>query len=168
MNWTGKAQANWMQAGMNEQTAMRQRWLVALIVSKNTDTCRFLNIPQDIKDQLRAAWAIYTAIRAQDARRAKELRIRHSYRRFVELGRLWLKYEFPVDDMCAYLDSEMSIRATVMQIEDIHNPLPEWERKAAGMYRWAQVIATSYDAPDDVRAWAAEGEKIMKRYTGAK
>ena len=164
MNWTGKAQANWTQATMNEQTAMRQRWLVALIVSKKADTCRLLNISQDTKDQLRAAWAIYATIRAQDARRARELRIRHSYRRFVELGRLWLKYEFGVDDMAAYLDSEMSIAATVMQIEDIHNPLPEWQRKAINVCRWAQVIATSYDAPDDVRAWAADGEKIMKRY----
>ena len=164
MNWSRLADTSWTDAQTDYHTAMRREWLVAMILAKKTATWRDLAIEQDLRDKLVAGWVIYTAIRAQDARTARFLRRQYGYRRFMEMGRLWTRWEFTVDDAIDHMQSDLSTRAMVMQIIDAHDPRPEWRRKAEGIYKWAVVISSSFDAPEDVRKWAAEGRRLMERY----
>jgi hypothetical protein len=152
-NWTKIAETAWTKA-------QSKQWLCALIVYKkgirvNSD---------DTMTQLRGAWRLYEFIREYYPARARELRQEYGYSRFYELYTEWKKYEFSADVCIDHLTSDLSNRAMVLQAQDVHDPLPEWRRKFDSMCKYGDVIFTSYDAPEDVRAWAGEGKRLMEKY----
>jgi hypothetical protein len=142
---------------------MRREWLVALIVAKKTDARRLLGIAQDTKDNLVAGWAIFEALRHYDARKARELRNSYSYTRFMNMGALWVRYEFEPSQAIDHLTSNLSTRAMVQQIQDVHSPYPEWQRKAFAMSKGWDVIATS-DAPEEWRELAQRARELIAKY----
>jgi hypothetical protein len=163
MNWSKLADESWTNAQTDYHTAMRREWLVAMILAKKTATWRNLQIEQDTRDKLVAGWAIYAAIRAQDARSARELRNRYNYRRFMEMGRLWVQWEFTVEQAIDHLKSELSTRAMVMQIIGAHDPRPEWFRHSVGAYHTISKLITDLDTDAEIIAWAKQGKKLFER-----
>ena len=163
MNWSRLADTSWTDAQTDYHTAMRREWLVAMILAK-ADTCRELQINQDTRDNLVAGWAIYTAIRAQDARSARELRSKYNYRRFMEMGRLWVRWEFTVEQAIDHLKSELSTRAMVMQIIGAHDPRPEWFRHSVGAYHTISKLITDLDTDAEIVAWAKQGKELFERH----
>ena len=155
MNWTHLAEVSWTNA-------RAKQWLTALVTTRRQIyTCKIT--PFELS-QLKGAWEMYAFIRAYKPLQARQLRSVHEYRRFYELYRLWRIHEFSAEECIEHLEFDGSIAGMVGQVIDIHHPLPEWRRKFDSMCKYGDVIFTSYDAPEDVRAWAGEGKKLMEKY----
>jgi hypothetical protein len=163
--WANKAGAAWSGAQTDRHNAMRREWLVALILSRKSSTWRTIDgMTEKIADKLRAGWVIYAAIRHHNAPRARELRNTYGYRRFMEMGALWVRYEFETEQAIDHLTSDLSTTAMTMQIIDAHDPRPEWFRRAQGMVKQSEVIFTSYDAPEDFKALIKPVLEYLNRY----
>jgi hypothetical protein len=141
--------------------AMRREWLVAMVLAKFRHEADFVS--PDTATKLRGAWAIYETLRHHSPSKARELRGKYGYRRFLEMGALWLRYEFSAEDAIDHMESELSTAAMKMQIIDAHDEAPEWKRKAGGILKYCGIIATSYDAPAEWREWARRGMELMQK-----
>jgi len=142
----------------------RHEWLTAMICAKKTAAWRDAEISENIADKLRGGWAIYEALRKHDPAKARELRQKYSYRRFLDMGIGWTRYEFDPAQAIDHLESDLSNSAMTMQIIDAHDPRPEWLRKAQGMVKQSQVIFTSLDAPDEFKALIKPVMDYLERY----
>jgi hypothetical protein len=162
-DWKRKAERAWQAADDGRITTRRNEWLTALILA-NRLRLKADSVSEDTATKLRAAWAIFTALRHHDAIKARELRSRYGYRRFVEMGALWIRYEFAPAQAVDHLESDLSNTAMTMQIIDCHDPRPEWYRKAQGMIKQSEVIFTSYDAPDDFKKLIKPVREYLERY----
>ena len=161
MNWNTALSDSWRRAEDSKHRAKRQEWLCAMILAKKIRPGADI-ISQDTATKLRGAWAIYETLRHYDAKKARELRNKYGYRRFLEMGALWMQYEFSADAAIDHLESELSNGAMKMQIIDAHDPLPEWRRKCYGMLKTGEKLVSSYDMPDDFKGWVKQGNELMK------
>ena len=141
-NWQAVADAAWQSAHSNQ-------WLTALIVSKRG--IRVDGVSDDTMTQLRGAWRMYEFVRQYQPARARELRRQYGYSRWYELYLMWKRYEFSADDCIDHLTSDLSNIAMAMQCVSVHDSRPEWYLKGQKMVRMADVIYTSYDAPQEFR-----------------
>jgi hypothetical protein len=158
-DWQTKAERAWTRAHQSH-------WLCAMIAGYRK-IATWQSLPPSELSRLRGAWIFYAFLRTQkpqDARKLRFLRKRHDYRRWYEISLLWREFEFEPDLCIEYLEFEGGIEAMRMQVIDIHHPDPEWRRKFDSMCKYGDVIFTSYDAPEDVRAWAGEGKRLMEKY----
>lgn len=167
-HWTDRARNAWTQSIADKHNAMRREWLVALILARKSSAWREIGVPEKVADKLRAGWAIYNTLRHYDARKARELRNKYSYRRFMEMGALWVKYEFEPEQAISHLESDLTISGMTMQIIDAHSPYCEWQRKAFGLSKSLDVIAAIDDAPAEWRELAEQARKLLQKYGDVK
>ena len=163
MNWTQVARTAWNNSINDLHMMRRHEWLTAMICAKNTAAWREIGMSENIADKLRAGWAIFEALRQYNPCKARELRNRYSYRRFVDMGAGWVKYEFEAAAAIDHMESELSNAAMVMQIIDAHDPKPEWQRNAYTIYgKVSKLVQVSYDSPQWFRDWAGYTERLFK------
>ncbi len=162
-HWTDRARSAWTQSLADRQSAMRREWLVALILARKSSAWREIGVPEKVADKLRAGWAIYNTLRHYDARKARELRNKYSYRRFMEMGALWVRYEFSPEQAVDHMESDLTISGMTMQIIDVHDPTPEWLRKARSTSKAWDVVATS-DAPEEWVQLAEQVRLLLEKY----
>jgi len=152
MNYTAIAASAW-QAAADEQTAARcHQWITALICRRTRGAARDMNISQDTRDKLSAAWMVYETIRAHDAQKARTLRKRYGYRRFLDAGAMMARYDITPLEVAEHIESQLSNAAMQHAMIDAHDPQPEWWRKLYSVNAMAEKIATAYDVPDATRA----------------
>jgi hypothetical protein len=114
--------------------------------------------------KLRGAWIMLNFIRDYCPTEARQLRKDYGYSRFYDLYKEWCRYEFAPDICIDHLRSDLSNVAMVMQIEDVHDPRPEWERKGYGMYKTiGKFVEVAYDAPEWFLTWARDSKKLFER-----
>ena len=154
MNWQLKADKNW--------TSSRTRqWVAACIVSKRS--IRVTTESEDTMTQLRGAYRMLEFIREYYPAKARELRKRYGYSRFYDLYKL-LSYDLSPDDCIEFLESDMSNAAMVEQVRDIHDPLPEWQRKAGGWYKSFDKLAhVAYGAPEWFVDWVKDSRDLFRK-----
>ena len=164
MNWSKVAKTAWQQSQNDFYMMRRHEWLTAMICAKKTAAWRDAGISENIADKLRGGWAIYETLRNHNPIKARELRQKYSYRRFLDMGIGWIKYEFEPAQAIDHLESELSNAAMTMQIIDAHDPRPEWYRRAQGMIKQSEVIFTSYDAPEEFKQLVKPVREYLERY----
>ena len=162
MNWQSLTESAWTQAQTDKHTAMRREWLAALVLGRKSRLVA-TNISQDTATKLRGAWAIYCTLRHYNAARARELRNRYGYRRFLDMGALWMRYEFSPEAAIDHLESELSNAAMTMQIISTHDPRPEWWHHSVGAYKTIFKLTTDLDVDAEISAWAKQGVELMQR-----
>jgi hypothetical protein len=153
MNWSRVAENNWTSARVKQ-------WVCAAVVSR-----RGIRLEtDDTMTKLRGAWAMLDFIRQYYPVEARQLRKEYGYSRFYDLYKEWCRYEFAPDICIDHLRSDLSNAGMVMQIEDVHDPRPEWERKGYGMYKTiGKFVEVSYDAPEWFTTWAKETRELFER-----
>jgi muconolactone delta-isomerase len=171
MNLHKLGAAAWQAAQDDEASQRRHEWITAAICAKLLSSRQFRHAAEsglpteDTASKMAAGYAIYTAIRAQDARRARELRRRYNYRRFLEMGALWTRYEsFDADTAAEYMELDLSNAAMCEFIKDRHDPSPQWMRTVEKIYPRIQKLTQDHDGmPDDLRAALETVERIILR-----
>ena len=154
MNWQNKAEANWT-------SAQAKQWLVAMITTLKR--IRVNSVSQDTETQLRGAWYMYTFIRYYDPRKARELRKRYGYSRFYDLYKEWQRFELAPDICIEHLESDLSNAAMVMQVQDVHDPRPEWMRGAQMIYnKVSKIVEVSYDGEQWFTDWAKSTRDLFR------
>lgn len=119
---------------------------------------------RDTVERMAAGYAIFDTLRKQDHRRAWEIRRRYNYGRFVEMGAVWMRYEFPPVDAMEYLESDLSDSAMVAEITDRHDPNPEWKRRFFGLSKNVLKLVDD-DAPEPIKEWARAGSELFRQYS---
>jgi hypothetical protein len=163
MNWTRIGRTAWNDSVNDLRMMRRHEWLTAMICAKKTAAWRDIGMSENIADKLRAGWAIFEALRKYDPCKARELRSRYSYRRFVDMGAGWVKYEFEAAAAIDHMESELSNGAMVMAIRSAHDLHPEWYWHAQGAYKTIDKLITDLDTDPEIITWAKQGVEIMKR-----
>lgn len=170
--WLSSASAAQTAADTRQADHRRAEWVVcaiaATVVGKygrglTRRIAENIGRSPDTVEHMAAAYAIYASLRARDARRAREARRKYGYLRFFELGVKWTRYEFDTADAFEYLESGLSTAAMGAQIEDVHNPVPEWRRRFFGTSR-AVLKLVDDDAPEEVRGWARLGAELFRKF----
>ena len=153
---------NWQQAADRRWSSSRARqWACAAIVSRKG--IRVNSESEDTMTQLRGAYRMLEFIRQYYPAKARELRKRYGYSRFYDLYKEWSRYELAPDICIEHLESDLSNAAMVMQVQDVHDPRPEWMRNAFTIYgKISKLVQVSYDSPDWFRSWASDTEKLFK------
>lgn len=152
MNWQNKADANWTNARVKQ-------WLVAMIVTE-----RAVRVSSDdTMTQLRGAWYMYRFIRQYYPAKARELRKRYGYSRFYDLYKEWQRFELAPDICIEHLESDLSNAAMVMQVQDVHDPRPEWMRGAQMIYnKVSKIVEVSYDGEQWFTDWAKSTRDLFR------
>ena len=152
MNWQNKADANWTNA-------RAKQWLVAMIVTE-----RAVRVgSDDTMTQLRGAWYMYRFIRQYYPAKARELRKRYGYSRFYDLYKEWQRFELAPDICIEHLESDLSNAAMVMQVQDVHDPRPEWMRGAQMIYnKVVKLTEVSYDGEAWFTDWAKSTRDLFR------
>ena len=152
MNWQNKADANWTNARVKQ-------WLVAMIVTE-----RAVRVgSDDTMTQLRGAWYMYRFIRQYYPAKARELRKRYGYSRFYDLYKEWQRFELAPDICIEHLESDLSNAAMVMQVQDVHDPRPEWMRGAQMIYnKVSKIVEVSYDGEQWFTDWAKSTRDLFR------
>jgi hypothetical protein len=156
MNWQRLADTNWTNARVKQ-------WTVAAMVYNRLDLSRVKFVGKDTATKLRGAWIMLTFLRQYEPAKARQLRHEYGYSRFYEVYKKWQAYEMSPDECIEYIESDLSNTAMACQIEDMHDPKPEWERNAFTIYgKVTKLVQVSYDAPEWFRDWASETERLFK------
>lgn len=165
MTYEAHAQSIWQSCGQKTQQARCREWTVCrLLATKDSATWRNLQITEDNRQKMRAAWVILEVINRHAPKDAKEIRQKYGHRRVLEAGALWKSYEnFGVDTLIDHINADLSMSAMKMQIIDAHSPYPEWQRRAFGLSKALDVIATS-DAPAEWVALAEQARGLLEKY----
>ena len=152
MNWQNKAETNWTNA-------RAKQWLVAMIV-----TDRAVRVgSDDTMTQLRGAWYMYRFIRQYYPVKARELRKRYGYSRFYDLYKEWSRFELAPDICIEHLESDLSNAGMVMQVQDVHDPRPEWMRGAQMIYnKVSKIVDVSYDGEQWFTDWAKNTRDLFR------
>jgi len=152
MNWQNKADANWTNARVKQ-------WLVAMIVTE-----RAVRVgSDDTMTQLRGAWYMYRFIRQYYPAKARELRKRYGYSRFYDLYKEWQRFELAPDICIEHLESDLSNAAMVMQVQDVHDPRPEWMRGAQMIYnKVSKIVEVSYGGEQWFTDWAKSTRDLFR------
>ena len=156
MNWSRLADASWTDA-------RTKQWIVALVTTRRTIYTSKIT-PSELS-QLRGAWEMYCFLRSNRPGDARRLRKQYEYRRFYELYRKWAVHEFDADTCIEYLEFDGSIAAMVEQVEDIHSPYEEWERRGQSIYKTVDKFThVAYGAPEWFTNWAADTKQLFERH----
>lgn len=152
MNWQAVANTNWTNA-------RAKQWVTACVVVE-----RGIRVgSDDTMTQLRGAWYMYRFIRHYYPQKVRELRKRYGYSRFYDLYKEWQRFELAPDICIEHLESDLSNAAMVMQVQDAHDPLPEWQRKAGGWYKSFDKLArVAYGAPEWFTDWVKDSRDLFR------
>ena len=153
---------NWQQAADRRWTSSRARqWAVAAIVSKRN--VRVNSESEDTMTQLRGAYRMLEFIRQYYPAKARELRKRYGYSRFYDLYKEWQRFELAPDICIEHLESDLSNAAMVMQVQDIHDPRPEWMRGAQAIYNKVnKFVEVSYYGEAWFTDWAKSTRDLFR------
>lgn len=134
------------------------RWQVAAIAYKTVGAREFgaterladaIGRSTDVVENLAKAYRLFVILLDSDLgrNRARELRRKHPYTRFLTVFEAWQEYEFSVEDIIDWLENfEGGNKALAAEIENKHGA-PEWERRAHATYRQAQKMVNDFGAP---------------------
>ena len=154
MNWQLRADSNW-------SSSRARQWVVACIVSKRS--VRVTTESEDTMTQLRGAYLMFEFIRHYYPAKARELRKRYGYSRFYDLYKEWRRFELAPDICIEHLESDLSNAGMVMQVQDIHDPREEWERRAGGWYKSFDKFAhVAYGAPEWFTDWVRDSRDLFR------
>ena len=154
MNWQLRADSNW-------SSSRARQWVVACIVSKRS--VRVTTESEDTMTQLRGAYLMFEFIRHYYPAKARELRKRYGYSRFYDLYKEWRRFELAPDICIEHLESNLSNAGMVMQVQDIHDPREEWERRAGGWYKSFDKFAhVAYGAPEWFTDWVRDSRDLFR------
>ena len=154
MNWQLHADRSW-------SSSRARQWVVACIVSKRS--VRVTTESEDTMTQLRGAYLMFEFIRHYYPAKARELRKRYGYSRFYDLYKEWRRFELAPDICIEHLESDLSNAGMVMQVQDIHDPREEWERRAGGWYKSFDKFArVAYGAPEWFTDWVRDSRDLFR------
>ena len=147
---------SWQAAERDKAQERAHRWTTAAnafwIGRPNyEELAKLLDVTTVAIEQMSYGYAIFLALLRQDWQRAWKDRRLYSYHRFFEVGRKWKEYEFEPELVWDYLESNFSTRQVSMEIEDNHDPLPVWQRKAKRVMPSLQIMRDDVDAPEEIR-----------------
>ena len=154
---------------MNWQTALDRRWssgrarqwACAAIVSRKG--IRVTTESDDTMTQLRGAYRMLEFIRQYYPAKARKLRKRYGYSRFYDLYKEWQRFELAPDICIEHLESDLSNAAMVMQVQDVHDPRPEWMRGAQMIYnKVSKIVEVSYDGEQWFTDWAKSTRDLFR------
>ena len=154
MNWQLRADRSW-------SSSRSRQWVTACIVSKRS--IRVTTESDDTMTQLRGAYRMLEFIRQYYPVKARELRKRYGYSRFYDLYKEWQRFELAPDICIEHLESDLSNAAMVMQVQDVHDPRPEWMRGAQMIYnKVSKIVEVSYDGEQWFTDWAKSTRDLFR------
>lgn len=154
MNWQSRLDRSW-------SSGRARQWACAAIVSRRN--IRVTTETDDTMTQLRGAWRMLEFIREYYPAKARELRKRYGYSRFYDLYKEWTRYELAPDICIEHLESDLSNAAMVMQVQDVHDPRPEWMRNAQTIYnKLTKITEVSYDGEAWFTDWAKSTRDLFR------
>jgi hypothetical protein len=154
MNWQLRADRSW-------SSSRTRQWVTACIVSRKG--IRVTTESEDTMTQLRGAWRMLEFIRQYYPAKARELRKKYGYSRFYDLYKEWQRFELAPDICIEHLESDLSNVAMVMQVQDVHDPRPEWMRGAQMIYNKVnKFVEVSYDGEQWFTDWAKSTRELFR------
>ena len=154
MNWQNAVDRRW-------SSGRALKWACAAIVSKRN--VRVNSESEDTMTQLRGAYRMLEFIRQYYPAKARELRKRYGYSRFYDLYKEWCRFELAPDICIEHLESDLSNAAMVMQVQDAHDPRPEWMRGAQMIYnKVVKLTEVSYDGEEWFTDWAKSTRDLFR------
>ena len=129
---------HWRDAERARSRSESLRWDCAPTALASSGTSRAqqmadaLGVDITTVHNLAKAEMLYLYLYEWDPRKAILARAIYSYIRFEAVWRKHARYELSPADCLEFLNSGLSNDAMEMQIEDIHDPAPEWMRKITG------------------------------------
>ena len=108
--------------------------------------------PVDTVQRLARAYKYFYKLLEVDGLKARRARRQYGYSRFAILWDMWLSYEFDIADKgFEYLEMKMGNQALGLFVENVEDAVPEWKRRAAGMYSSASKLLTDLDVLPELR-----------------
>ena len=108
--------------------------------------------PVDTVQRLARAYKYFYKLLEVDGLKARRARRQYGYSRFAILWDMWLSYEFDIADKgFEYLEMKMGNQALSLFVENVEDAVPEWKRRAAGMYSSASKLLTDLDVLPELR-----------------
>ncbi len=108
--------------------------------------------PTDTVHRLARAYKYFYKLLEIDGLKARRARRQYGYTRFALLWDKWITYEFDIAEKgFEYLELNMGNEALDLFVENIENDVPEWKRRAAGMYSSASKLLTDLDVLPELR-----------------
>ena len=154
MNWQNALDRRW-------SSGRARQWACAAIVSRKG--IRVTTESDDTMTQLRGAYRMLEFIRQYYPAKARKLRKRYGYSRFYDLYKEWQRFELAPDICIEHLESDLSNAAMVMQVQDVHDPRPEWMRGAQMIYnKVSKIVEVSYDGEQWFTDWAKSTRDLFR------
>lgn len=108
--------------------------------------------PVDTVQRLARAYKYFYKLLEVDGLKARRARRQYGYSRFAILWDMWLSYEFDIAEKgFEYLEMKMGNQALSLFVENVEDAVPEWKRRAAGMYSSASKLLTDLDVLPELR-----------------
>jgi hypothetical protein len=108
--------------------------------------------PVDTVQRLARAYKYFYKLLEVDGFKARRARRQYGYSRFAILWDMWLNYEFDIAEKgFEYLEMKMGNQALSLFVENVEDAVPEWKRRAAGMYSSASKLLTDLDVLPELR-----------------
>lgn len=160
----------WASANGDQQNESAKRWRVALkafraVGSRNGKTQEIANAiyeadnkvipirndkpaaPVDVVERLARAYRLFYQLCEVDCQRARKLRRVYGYSKWAVVWDLKFIYEFPLDKAWDYLEYEGGAEAVSRHAENVETDTPEWERRAASLYKDVSKLRTDFGVP---------------------
>ena len=122
-----------------------------------------INRGEDTVRNLSDAYTLFVQLlrHSKSSEPIRNLRRRFPYTRWAVVCRSWRIHEFDLDEAKDWLENfNGGNDAMEAEIENKHGA-PEWERRAATMYRWAGKLSSDFGVPNTLQK-AAQG--FVKEY----
>jgi len=126
--------------------------------------------PTDTVERLARAYKYFYKLLEVDGLKARRARRQYGYSRFAVLWDLWLNYEFDIKDKgFEYLELQMGNQALSLFVGNVEDAVPEWKRRAAGMYSSATKLLTDLGVIKELREaaqnYVTEYDKAFPKVT---
>ena len=167
-------QRNWELGNKADKYSNTRRWSVALpafraVGARDGRTQQIANAiqaannavnplrdeqdaPVDTVQRLARAYKYFYKLLEVDGLKARRARRQYGYSRFAILWDMWLSYEFDIAEKgFEYLEMKMGNQALGLFVENVEDAVPEWKRRAAGMYSSASKLLTDLDVLPELR-----------------
>ena len=167
-------QRNWELGNKADKYSNTRRWRVALpafraVGARDGRTQQIANAiqaannavnplrdeqdaPVDTVQRLARAYKYFYKLLEVDGLKARRARRQYGYSRFAILWDMWLSYEFDIAEKgFEYLELKMGNQALSLFVENVEDAVPEWKRRAAGMYSSASKLLTDLDVLPELR-----------------
>lgn len=167
-------QRNWELGNKADKYSNTRRWRVALpafraVGARDGRTQQIANAiqaannavnplrdeqdaPVDTVQRLARAYKYFYKLLEVDGLKARRARRQYGYSRFAILWDMWLSYEFDIAEKgFEYLEMKMGNQALSLFVENVEDAVPEWKRRAAGMYSSASKLLTDLDVLPELR-----------------